>query len=80
VGDKLNFAKFVSIRKETIHTVPYAFYSMLSMFGLQENPGITRTEICGKGQGQKSAKNCHFTCCKEGLAFYRSYLRLSKAS
>ncbi len=27
----------MSIRKEAIHTVPYAFYSMLSMFCLQEN-------------------------------------------
>jgi hypothetical protein len=59
------FAKFVSIRKEAIHTVPYAFYSMLWRSCFQENLGIIRTEICGKGQGQKSAKNCHLTCCTE---------------
>jgi hypothetical protein len=31
------FAKFVSIRKEAIHTVPYEFYSMLSMFCFKES-------------------------------------------
>ncbi len=46
---------------------------MLSMCCHQENPGITRTEICKKGQGQKSAKFFYLTCCKEGLAFSPSY-------
>jgi hypothetical protein len=39
------------------------------MFCFQENPGITRTEICGKGQGQKAAINCYLTCCKEGRTY-----------
>jgi hypothetical protein len=41
--------KFVSIRKEAIQTVPYAVYSMLSMFCHQENPGITSAKNLRKG-------------------------------
>jgi hypothetical protein len=68
------FAKFVSTRKEAIHTVPNEVYSMLPMFYRQENPGVTCAKICEKGQSQKSARYFHLTCCTECLDFQRSYL------
>jgi hypothetical protein len=47
------FAKFVSIRKEAIHTVPYEVYSMLWMFYRQENPGVTCAKNLRKGTKPK---------------------------
>jgi hypothetical protein len=51
----LEFAKFV-IRKEAIHTVPYGFYSMLSMFCFKENPGITLQISAERGKARNPRK------------------------
>jgi hypothetical protein len=63
----LNFAKFFSIRKEAILSVPYEVYSMLLMFYCQENPG---SYTCKKSAKTDTAKIREILapCCKEGLA------------
>jgi hypothetical protein len=64
--NKQKFAKFVSGRKEAIHTVPYAFYSMLSMFCLQENPELRAQKSAERTRPEIREKLSHY--CKEGLA------------
>jgi hypothetical protein len=78
---KFIFAKFVSIRKEAVLSVPYEVYPLLSMFYFKKIRELHAQKICENGQGKNPRDTGTSLAAKRAnkLRFCRSYLQLSKA-